>query len=228
MAWTMIGALALGSTWRQTMRRAGTPTVRAAAMYCSSSMVSTMERHPGEIVDEGPRDGDDDVQKSGTEHGHRIDGDDEIGEGPLQIGVAHDDVVDPAAEIAGDETERDADHRCDDHRRDAHEQRDPGAGDDAAREIATEIVGRQRMGRQARHRHLAQHVVGVAGREKRAEQGGQHEQGKGRHPRHRLLVAHQHAPELAPAGPPRRQRPAFVGQGAGGHRSYRMRGSISA
>src|SRR5262249_52353887 len=61
------------------------------------------------------------------------------------VGDAHDDLVDPAAEIAGDDAERRADGAGDDHGREADEGRNSGAEDQSREDIAPEMIGAEQI-----------------------------------------------------------------------------------
>jgi hypothetical protein len=83
-------------------------------------------------------------------------------EGKRQHDVAdpHDQRVDPAAGVAREEAEADADHERQQHRRAADEKRDPGAEHQRREDVATLLVGAEEvLGRSALHPCRRQHRV---------------------------------------------------------------------
>ena len=60
--------------------------------------------------------------------------------------MPHQDIFDPAAEIAGDQADRDADRHGDRQHHDAEDQRDAVGVDDAGEEIAADEVGAHDVG----------------------------------------------------------------------------------
>ena len=62
----------------------------------------------------------------------------------LQVGETHDHVLDPAAKIARDQAEHDADHKADGNRRKPDEQRDPAGQRQAAQDVPAELIGAER------------------------------------------------------------------------------------
>ena len=146
------------------------------------------EHHPAHQprVDGEAHDGDGDhgVAEPGAQPGHDGDGEEDEGEGHQDIGEPHDEGLDPATVVAGEEPEAHA-HQ---HRRrrgaDPREQRDARAPDETAEEIAAELVGAERMPGRARRPEPARrvHRVGVGEREPgRGERGrdGQRDGGHG-------------------------------------------------
>ncbi len=61
------------------------------------------------------------------------------------IGDAHDDLVDPAAQVAGDDAERGADGAGEDDGGEAHHHRDPGAEDEPGQHVAAQMIGAEQM-----------------------------------------------------------------------------------
>ena len=154
----------------------------------------------GEIVEEGERYRRDQVGEAGAEYRHEIDGDDEVRKRPLQVDVAHDDVIEPAPEIARKHAERDPGDERDGDRGDADEQRHLRAHDDAAQEIAAEIVGAEPVRPARRQQHVEGHGVGVVGRDQRPDHGQQRQHRKESRADERLLVPPEHGAQLHPAG----------------------------
>ena len=66
---------------------------------------------------------------------------DQLGKGEEDVGDAHQDRVGPAAGIAGDRADQQADRRGDDGDEDDHVERQPRAVDDARKDIAALVVG---------------------------------------------------------------------------------------
>src|SRR5439155_610196 len=69
----------------------------------------------------------------------------ESGQGKPGIGEPHDDLIDPAAEIAGDDAENGADEPRDDHGGEAYDHRDSGAEDEPREHVAPEVIGAEQV-----------------------------------------------------------------------------------
>ena len=90
------------------------------------------------------------LRRPGPRPGHDGDGEQDEGKGHQDIGEPHDEGLDPAAIVAGEEPEAHAHEHG--RRGGAHagEQRDPCAPDEAAQEVAAELVGAEGMPGRAR------------------------------------------------------------------------------
>src|SRR5207249_2882135 len=75
-----------------------------------------------------------------TEHRHESDGQEDAGKSQEDVGDAHDQRVEPAAEVAGHGAERDANQRGEDDYAEADAQRNPRAPDNARENVAPEVV----------------------------------------------------------------------------------------
>jgi hypothetical protein len=72
------------------------------------------------------------------------------GNGQLHVGQAHHDVAVPAADIAGRDAERHAEHGSEGDGGEAHDERDAAAVDDGREDVAALVVGaEQELGRAA-------------------------------------------------------------------------------
>ncbi len=123
----------------------------------------------------------DQVQHSGAKDDEEHDRQQDEGEGELNVAKAHDDIVDPAAEVARDKARRDADGAADRDGSDADEERDARAVKEAGEDVAAERVGAHEEGRAVRaigqggrKAHDDVLPVGVHRREPRAEGGDDH------------------------------------------------------
>ena len=65
------------------------------------------------------------------------------------VGYAHDHLVDPAAEIAGDDAEQGADAAGDQHGGEADDHRHAGAEDQPRQHIAPDMIGAEQVGHAA-------------------------------------------------------------------------------
>ncbi len=90
-------------------------------------------------------DGDHGIAKTRAEPGHDGDGEEDEGEGHENVGEPHDEGLDPAAIVAGQEPEAHAHQHGGRRRAHTGQQRDPRAPDEAAQEIAAELVGAEQM-----------------------------------------------------------------------------------
>ena len=124
---------------------------------------------PREIVQVGQRDRDDHVQQAGTEDGDEVDRDQDVRERPLQVDVAHDEGVGPAAEVARHDSHGDPQHQRDGDRDQPDEQGHARPVDDPREQVAAEVVDAERMGRARLLQHHVVHGVRIEGREPRRE-----------------------------------------------------------
>ena len=110
--------------------------------------------------------------RPGAEDRHDREGEDQRGDGEHQIGQAADEVVPPAAPIAGGEAEGGADDAVDDLGNEADGDGDAGAVQHAGVDVAALLVGAEpefRVGR-----HFGVHQIGVHHRVGVGEDGGQY------------------------------------------------------
>ena len=97
--------------------------------------------------------------RPGPEDRHDGEREDQRRDRQHQVGEAADDIVPPAAPVAGGQAERDADQAVDQLRDDTDGERDAGAVHDARVDVAALRVGAERE--LAAGRHLGVHQVGV-------------------------------------------------------------------
>ena len=81
----------------------------------------------------------------GSDDGREEDGERQRRQREPGIGDAHDDLVDPAAQVARENAEHGADHAGEDHRGEAHHHRDPGAEDQPRQHVTAQLVGAKEM-----------------------------------------------------------------------------------
>ncbi len=195
--------------------------------------------HPRVDYPRGHPDHDDDVAQARAEHPDHRDGEQDERERELDVGQAHQEVVDPAAEVAGDEADDHAEQARDEHRGEPDHQRDARAEDDAGEDVAPEVIGAERM--QAPLLVLPARLLEaladvllerIERRHERREHRGQHHRQHHRGAEERGAPPRQAVQEgdpLALAGRARgRHRHRGDGQRAGrdaGHQRKRMRGS---
>ena len=106
---------------------------------------------------------DDGVDDAGAERAGDRDRQQHRGKGVEHVDGAHDRGVELAADIAGDEAERGADHEGEDHGQNADEQRQPPAIDQPRQHVAAELVGAERIVRRADMAEPADHraLIGI-------------------------------------------------------------------
>jgi hypothetical protein len=88
----------------------------------------------------GHREHDDDVPERRPQQGHDREREQDEREGELQVDAAHDHGVEPAAVVAGEQPERDAEQSRGKDRGQAHRERDPRAVDDPAQDVAAQVI----------------------------------------------------------------------------------------
>ncbi len=187
---------------------------------------------PGDRVDQpgvpGPPEGGDGEHRvdqvgrqhrgDGQRHHQRRDGEGDIGQ-------AHDDDLDPAAEIAGEQAQRRADRNGDAEHHQRQQQRDAQPEDDAAEDVAADIVGAEpvfRRGGQVAGAEVDDRadMLGV-GRDPRREDGGEDREDDDGRTDHGGRVAREAVPVLVGVREPARRS---GGHCLGGHqRLPRMR-----
>ena len=121
-----------------------------------------------------------DVREARAEDGEHGDGQHEDGERELDVAQAHQRVVRPAAVVAGEQPEADAQQARDHDGREADDQGDPCTIEEPARDVAAERVGAERVPRAAagvphgRREALDQAILdGVRGRQRGRKHGHQ-------------------------------------------------------
>ena len=160
---------------------------------CSRETERLAAHDPREVVDVGHGDRDDHVVEAGAEDGDQGDGENDHREGPEEIDRARDETIDPAAVVAGDETEQTADDQGDRRRQKSHRERHAGADDHSAEEIAAERIGAHGMLQAGLLQHPEVVVVGMIGREHRAEDRDERQQRDDDQTDDRLALAAQPA-----------------------------------
>ena len=188
----------------------------------------------GEVGLKHQGDGQHGVEQAGAEDRHEDECQQQAGEAQDQIHDAHDDDIDPAAEIAGEEAEDDAAHHRDgDHHR-ADQQRIAGAIDEAREQVTANRVGAEDVAgvaaglpdRGQEERGLVL-LFGQMGGEERGEDGDQHQQHEDHEADDSAAVHREIVPELLQ----RRDAGGVLCGGGGdfgGHQLTRMRGLITA
>src|SRR5713101_4580948 len=173
---------------------------------------------------------DDDVPHAGAHHGRKEDREGQRRERQPRVRDAHDHLVDPAAEIAGQDAEPRADDAGDDDGGEAHDHGHARAEDEARQHVAPDVVGAEEVRLAAaglpcgRTEAVAEHAdLGVVRRDKVGEHGYERDDADDDHgdPREAL-------------DPKRGNAPGHRGCGYSGtvhgltYLSNRMRGSITA
>ena len=107
--------------------------------------------HPLRQADREDEDGDRDgvVGPGGQRDArHAVDEkrDQDGGEGELHVGDAHQDRVEPPAEVAGEQPEEHAEHHREQHRGEADRERDAGPVQDRRQHVPALVVGAERVG----------------------------------------------------------------------------------
>lgn len=90
------------------------------------------------------------MNETGRQHGRHGERHYERGNGERDVVDAHDKRFDPAAEIAGDEPERDADGHGYAEHRNGEDQRDAIAEQHAGEDVASDIVGAEPVAQRGR------------------------------------------------------------------------------
>ena len=121
-----------------------TPTERAARTksFSRSPRIEPRSRRAKIGICVTP-DRDHDLDEARAEHRDDPDREQQAGDREHDVHQAHDDGVDPAADVAGDRAEHEPDREADGDRDDADQQRVAGAVDDA-RELVAARAGRRR------------------------------------------------------------------------------------
>ena len=88
---------------------------------------------------------DDDVPHARADDRGEEDREGQRRQGEPGVGKAHDDLVDPAAEIARDDAERRSDNAGENYRGKADYHRHPGAEDQPRQHVAAELVGAEQV-----------------------------------------------------------------------------------
>jgi len=102
--------------------------------------------HEARVTDPSDRrQREDDVVEARPEDRHESDGEEDAGEGEEDVGDAHDERVEPAAEVASHGAEGDADQRGEDDDAEADAQRDARPPEDARENVAPEIIEAEEM-----------------------------------------------------------------------------------
>nr|WP_198961534.1 ABC transporter permease subunit [Pseudonocardia sp. MH-G8] len=140
------------------------------------------------------------VAQARAEHRDQRDRQQQRREAHRRVVQAHDEGVEAAAGVAGQEPERHPDRHRHDQREADREQRHPGADDQPAEDVAAELVGAEQVtGRERALQHPPQIlVVRVRRRDVRPDQRDQHEEGQDAERDHRGPVAADPAPEVLP------------------------------
>ena len=99
------------------------------------------------------------------------DGEQHDGEGEEHVHDAHDDAVEPAAVIGGDETERSAGEKRDPDREQAGDERGAIAVEDAGQHVAAELIGAEPVQRRTARAGASALRHGIVGREQRRPDG---------------------------------------------------------
>ena len=140
-----------------------------------------------------------------------------------QVGEAHQQPVEPAAVVAGEDADDGADDGGEQRCRDPHQQRDPAAVEQPHQHIAAQLVGAERVGEAGTFQDAVQvHVPDVDAQhpfDHRREQGGENQDQQDEAADHRQPVAQEtpqpQPPELGPAG-----AWSIFGEDAGGGRGH--------
>ncbi len=126
---------------------------------------------PRDIGDEHDHDRQDLGRRPGLQSARDGDGQKHEREGEQHIEGAHDDLIDPAAEIGGQQAEHQADHHRAQRRHDSDQKRDARAPEEPGKNIASVTVGTEHKTTVARWRiaHRVHRLVGFV----RTEIGGE-------------------------------------------------------
>ena len=142
----------------------------------------------------GRRQTDDDVAQPEADDGVDGEGQEDEGEGELDVGDAHEDRARPAAEETGQQPQESADERGEQHRAEADEERHARAVEHPREQVAPELVGAEEVARGARRLEARREVAPerVVGGEPRSGERNQHGQRGDQEPEN----AEPMAPEL--------------------------------
>ena len=192
-------------------------------------------RRPGVGHPLRERDHEDQVPDPAPDHGEHAQGEQHDRDREHGVGAAHQDVVDPAPEVAGDHAHGDPDHARDRHGRGADLERDADRDADPCEHVAAERVRAEQMAVGSRRLEPLDEVL-VVGRPVEEEAGDREpeKQQDQRQPdacgRRADREGAKHCPHAPPGPRARRRDEAAVGLGRpDAHRAAawasRMRGS---
>ena len=144
---TMIGDMTFGRMWRRRIRRgAGAERPRGRDEHLLLLRHHLAAHEPRIARPPGQRDRDHHVDDAGPERRGDRHGEDQARNGQLEVGEAHQDLVGPAAEIAGDGADERADQRADHApRRSPASSETRGAGDHQRQHVLAELVGAEQV-----------------------------------------------------------------------------------
>jgi hypothetical protein len=211
------------------------PSARAASTYSFSRCESVCAPRDAGVGDPlaDPQD-EDEVEDPRPQHDQEHDREQDERERQLDVGDAHDERVEAAAEVAPKDAERGPERAADDHRGEADEQRDACAVDQARQHVSAQRVGAERelhdTGPVRCHRRLQAGddvlAVRVLGGDARTRHRGHRDQQQHDDRQERPHLAHQAAPGAC-RGARRRLGRAGGGRRGRGHESL-TRGSRRA
>src|SRR3989304_6190064 len=158
-------------------------------------------------------DDDDDIPEAGPEHADHRDRQQDERERQLDVGQAHEHVVHPPAEVAGDEPDGHPEGPRNGHRGAPDQERDAGAVDDPRQDVAAQVVGPQQVHPPrgvlpARRPEPMDEVLlqGIGGRDQRRDDGAHDDDEDDRQAEQRRPPADQ---------PPQQGEPLVFPAGAG-------------
>jgi hypothetical protein len=126
----------------------------------------------------GQRDGEHRVFDSGAERRDEGERQDQPRECQEDVGEAHQNVVDPAADIAGHRADQDADGHHQDADQPDDVKRDPRAPDDALVDVPAQLVGAEPMLGARRQQAVGEMLLGPVSLGQERRQGGDQHQGR--------------------------------------------------
>ena len=142
VACTMTGAMMFGRMCSRMMRQLDAPLRARRLDVGKRGHAQGLAAHDArEIRREGDADGEDRVGDARPEHGRYGEREEQHGEAEERIHEPHQGVVGPAAEVARDDAEGEADDEAQGHREDRDDERGVGAEEHAPEELAPELVG---------------------------------------------------------------------------------------
>ena len=163
-------------------------------------------RDPGIGRPGGDRDRDDRVLDAGAERRDEGERQDQARKREEDVGDAHQDGVDPAAEIAGDGADQKPDRADQDHHEADDVERDARAVDDARVDVAAELVGAEPVRRRRRLQAVGEILGGRRmGRDPWRQRRDQHQRQHDAEPGDRQRVAAEGEPGEVAAAEPRLQ-----------------------
>lgn len=107
-------------------------------------LAETEDFAPGNAGEDGgvaDAEDEDDIEEVAAEDGGDKDDEDEVGDGEEEVDDGHDDAIDFAPDVTGDEAGEHAESTGDEDAEEANGEGDAGAVDDAAEHILAEVVG---------------------------------------------------------------------------------------